>query len=96
MTMQNSKLNDFKERFKQRLYDFTLKGKNNFTHAPAPNHEGFRAVRGFAPRETPKKKVPRLPQWDTPRGVPLSHGAPHFNMSSGISLTFGRKFRGAV
>jgi len=25
MTMQNSKLNNFKERFKQRLYDFTLK-----------------------------------------------------------------------
>ena len=25
MTMQNSKFNDFKEKFKQRLYDFTLK-----------------------------------------------------------------------
>jgi len=52
MTMENSKFNDFK----QRLYDFTLKGKNNFTHAPAPNHEGFRAVRGFALQRNPEEK----------------------------------------
>jgi hypothetical protein len=51
-----------------------------FARAPVPNHYRFGTVRGFAPRETPTKKVQRLPQWDTPRGVPLSCGAPRIDL----------------